>query len=208
MSFETVRAAYGSRATDYIEAVGRVEHARESDRARIVAWAAALRGRVLDVGSGPGQWTDHLRRLGVEIEGVEPVPEFVEAARSQYPESRYREGRAEHLDVADASLGGILAWYSLIHTDPSGIDVPLAEFGRAVAPGGSVLIGFFTGADLRPFAHAVTTAYYWPTGTLAARIEAAGFSIDEVHARFDPSVAPGPGRRPEAIVIATRARRG
>lgn len=204
MSFETVRAAYGVRADDYIEAVGRVEHVSEADRARIVAWATAIDGRVLDVGSGPGQWTDHLRRQGVDIAGIEPTPEFLAAARRHYPDSRFSEGRAEHLDVADGGLGGILAWYSLIHTDPDEIDAAFAEFARALAPGGSLLVGFFTGAELQPFAHAVATAYYWPAGLLASRIEAAGFAVDEVRARFDPDVAPAPGRRPEATIIATR----
>ena len=144
MSFESVCAAYGTRAAEYIEAVGGVDHVSEADRAHILAWARGVEGRVLDVGSGPGQWTDHLRRQGVAIEGVEPVPEFLAAARRRYPDSRYREGRAEDLPAPDRSLGGILAWYSLIHTEPDGIAAPLEEFARVLAPGGSLLLGFFT----------------------------------------------------------------
>ncbi|WP_350348507.1 class I SAM-dependent methyltransferase [Agromyces sp. G08B096] len=204
MTFDAVRAAYGSRVAEYVEAVGEVEHVPDDDRRRILEWATGVTGPVLDVGSGPGQWTDLLRRAGVDIEGVEPVPEFVAQARRLYPDSRYHEGRAERLDAPDASLGGILAWYSLIHTDPEAIDPPLAEFARALAPGGSLLVGFFTGARLEPFEHAVVTAYYWPAKQLAGRIESAGFTIDAVHVRFDPGVAPGPGSRPQAIVVATR----
>ncbi|MFT4231148.1 MAG: class I SAM-dependent methyltransferase [Leucobacter sp.] len=205
MSFEAVRAAYGSRAAEYIEAVGRIEHASAEDREYVLDWALRLRGRVLDVGSGPGQWTDHLRRAGVEVEGVEPVPEFVEAARRDYPESRYRQGRAEQLGVDDGSLGGVLAWYSLIHTDPGAIDAPLAEFARAIAPGGSLLIGFFAGDRLEPFDHAIATAYYWPVELLAARVEAAGFTVTGAGVRRDPEQPARPGRRPEAAIRATRA---
>jgi hypothetical protein len=64
--------------------------------------------------------------------------------------------------VEDASLGGILAWFSLIHTDPDQIGAPLTEFARGTRPGGGLLIGIFEGAELAPFDHAVTTAYFWP----------------------------------------------
>lgn len=205
MSFESVCAAYGSRAEEYIEAVGRIEHVEDEDRARIRSWATGISGRVLDIGSGPGQWTDYLRREGVEIEGVEPTPEFLAAARGRYPGSSFRAGRAESLDVDDASLAGILAWYSLIHTEPEDIDDALAEFARAVATGGSLLIGFFTGATLEPFEHAVTTAYHWPVELLSERIEAAGFTVRAVRARFDPELVPEPGRRPEAMIVAIRS---
>lgn len=205
MSFESVCAAYGARAAEYIEAVGGVEHASEADRAHILAWAGDVEGRVLDVGSGPGQWTDHLRRRGVAIEGVEPVPEFLAAARRRYPDSSYREGRAERLPAPDRSLGGILAWYSLIHAEPDDIAAPLEEFARVLAPGGSLLLGFFTGARLEPFDHAVATAYYWPADLLAERLESAGFAVWDVRVRFDPAQTPAPGRRPEAIISATRS---
>ncbi|MBO1901747.1 class I SAM-dependent methyltransferase [Leucobacter weissii] len=208
MSFEQVRAAYASLAGEYVEAVGRIGHASEADRECVGAWATGLRGRVLDVGSGPGQWTDHLRRQGVRIEGVEPVPEFLSAARRSYPESRFRAGRAERLGVADASLAGVLAWYSLIHMEPETVDIALEEFARALAPGGSLLVGFFTGAELEPFEHAIATAYYWPVDLLGSRIEAAGFAVGDVRARLDPSARPVPGRRPEAMIVATRTSGG
>ncbi|MBL5974440.1 MAG: class I SAM-dependent methyltransferase [Candidatus Leucobacter sulfamidivorax] len=150
MSFEAVRAAYASRAVEYIEAVGGIEHVTDSDLDDVRAWAVGIDGRVLDVGSGPGQWTDYLRRAGVEIEGLEPVAEFLVDARRRYPGSSFREGRAEELGVADGSLGGILAWYSLIHTDPAALGAVLEEFARALGPGGGLLIGFFTGSELRP----------------------------------------------------------
>lgn len=199
MTFEAVRDAYGARASEYIDVVGRIEHATELDRNRIVEWARGVEGPILDVGSGPGQWTDHLRRQGVDIEGVEPVPEFLHDARRRYPDTRFREGRAETLEVPDAGLGGILAWFSMIHTDPDHLGDALAEFARVLAPGGSLLIGFFTGSVLESFSHAVTTAYYWPVGLLSERIESAGFTVCD---RRVSAVVPG--RRPEATIVATR----
>ena len=157
-----------------------------------------MTGRIIDVGCGPGQWTNYLHEHGVDIDGVDPVPEFINEARQRNPGVDYRIGHADRLGVEDASLGGVLAWCSLIHTDPDQIGVPLTEFARCVRPGGSLAIGFFEGAELASFDHAVTTAYFWPVGLLSSRVERAGFVVTDVQTRTDP------GTRPQGAIIAQR----
>ncbi|WP_291278439.1 class I SAM-dependent methyltransferase, partial [Galactobacter sp.] len=90
MPSERVKTAYGARADEYIEAVGRIEHAAAADLTLIRAWALGCSGPLLDVGCGPGQWTHWLHDQGAEITGVDPVPEFVERARAAYPDASYR----------------------------------------------------------------------------------------------------------------------
>lgn len=170
-------AAYAARAREYEEAVGRIEHVDAADLEFVGDWARGVEGKLLDVGSGPGQWTDWLRTSGVTAEGVDPVSEFVELARATYPESRYRVGWAEALEEADAAAGGILAWYSLIHTAPDAIDRALAEFARVLRPGGGVLLGFFTAEHQRCFNHAIAPAFTWPVPLLAERLERHGFEV-------------------------------
>lgn len=198
MTLDVVRTAYGARSAEYIALFGRVDQVAEIDRDFILAWALGLQGPVLDVGCGPGQWTHLLSAAGVDAEGVDPVPEFIDSARASYPSDRYRVGRAEDLGVDDAALAGVLAWYSLIHTAPELIDVPLAEFARCVRSGGGLALGFCTGARLEPFDHAVTTAYFWPIDLLAARVEAAGFTVSRTATRTEP------GTRPHGALLATR----
>ena len=132
------------------------------------------------------------------MEGVDPVPEFIDHARRQHPGVTYRIGRADRLGVDSASLGGVLAWFSLIHTSPDRIGVPLTEFARCTRPGGGLAIGFFEGPELVPFDHAVTTAYVWPVGRLASRVEEAGFRVTDVRTRTDP------GTRPQGTMLARR----
>lgn len=198
MSLARVRAAYTARAAEYAALFGEIEAADEHDRERLLAWARDLTGPVIDVGCGPGQWTSYLAGEGVDVEGIDPVPAFVDEARRRYPGSSYRIGRAEHLEVEDAALGGVLAWYSLIHTDPDRIGHPLAEFARCLRPGGGLAIGFVEGPELTPFDHAVTTAYSWPLGQLSERIERAGFAVVDTETRSDPGV------RRHGLIIARR----
>jgi len=198
MSNIEVRQAYTERAEEYISLLGSVADTHELDRELITRWAEPLDGLVLDAGCGPGHWTDHLRRLGHEAEGVDLTPAFVARAAERFPEVPFRVASFDDLGVPDAGLGGILAWYSLIHLKPERVPAALDEFARCIAPGGSVLLGFFDGASIEPFPHRVVTAYFWPPSAMAERLEAAGFVVEEVHTRCDD------GRRPHAAIVARR----
>lgn len=199
MSVARVREAYAARASEYVSLFGSIDDAAKQDREYVLAWARDIERRIIDVGCGPGQWTNYLCANGVDVEGVDPVSEFVDVARQRYPDVDFRIGRADRLGVEDASLGGVLAWYSLIHIDPDQIGVVLTEFARCIGPGCGLAIGFFEGPELAAFDHAVTTAYFWPVDVLSSHVERAGFVITDAQTRTDP------GMRAHGALIARRA---
>jgi ubiquinone/menaquinone biosynthesis C-methylase UbiE len=125
---------------------------------------------------------------------------FVEHARRTHPGVRYEVGSAEQLSADDGSLGGVLAWYSLIHHRPDAIGEPLREIARVLRPGGRLLVGFVEAPTLEPFDHAVVTAWRWPVDELTARLEAAGLAVLETTTRADPA------SRPHAALIAEHRR--
>lgn len=191
-----VEASYADRAEEYVRVVGSIEVAHPSDKQLVTDWARAIGGPVIDVGCGPGQWTNHLLMQSVDVRGIDPTHTFVEHARTTYPKCRFDDGRAEDLDAQSGSVAGILAWYSLIHHDPSDIRFAFEEFARVLRPGGKLLIGFFEAPTLEPFDHAVITAYRWPVEALSAQLDAAGFTTVETHTRT------GPGCRPHGAILA------
>lgn len=195
---DVVRESYAARSGEYTDLFGSMTSTHPSDRALVSSWAAALVGPVLDAGCGPGQWTDFLAACGVAASGIDLVPEFVERARAQYPGLSFEIGSFEMLDVAPESLGGVLSWYSLIHHGPHDIQIPLAEFARVIRPGGGLLVGFFEGATVETFDHAVTTACRWPVAELGRQLAHAGFEVIETHTRT------GSGFRPHAAITARR----
>ncbi len=132
-------------------------------------------GTVLDAGCGPGHLTAYLKNLGVSAEGVDLVPAFISSARSNWPDIGFTVGSVHGLDVPDSSLDGILAWYSLIHCEPSQLPTVLNEFRRALSDGGRLVVGFFDGDDIEASDHMVTTAYRWPADELSRRLSMAGF---------------------------------
>ena len=196
---EHVRGAYGARASEYIELFGSSGTMHRDDLALLTRHLSIRSGLVLDVGCGPGHLTAHLCSLGVDATGIDLVPEFIEHARGTYPDGQYEVGSMCQLSLPDGSVAGMLAWYSLIHIPYADIDSVLIEFRRVLESGGPLVIGFFDGAELVAFDHAVLTAFYWPIDELAAKLRAAGFVEAERHQR------PGhdqPGHRPHGVIVA------
>ncbi|MBN9612173.1 MAG: class I SAM-dependent methyltransferase [Actinobacteria bacterium] len=196
------RRAYGARAEEYTALLGSVSDLAEQDRCTITDWARGIDGPVLDAGCGPGHWTQHLHELGAPVEGVDLTPEFIEIARARFPEVPFSVADLGALPIEDGVLGGLLAWYSVIHTPPAEVPGLLSEFARCLRPGGSLLLGFFTGERLEPFDHAVVTAYYWPVDEMRIALDRAGFETGEVRTRVDP------GTRPLASIVAERRAEG
>nr|WP_157310917.1 class I SAM-dependent methyltransferase [Microbacterium sp. MAH-37] len=147
------------------------------DIALIGRWRDATTGPLLDAGCGPGLWTAFLHDRVRVAQGIDLSVEFIAAARERHPGLEFQAGSFRELPFADASFGGILAWYSLIHTPPEDLPEILAEFARVLAPGGSILIGFFDGEPREPFAHAVAPAWFWSAEALAGPLADAGFSV-------------------------------
>ncbi|MBF6062954.1 methyltransferase domain-containing protein [Nocardia terpenica] len=158
------------------------------DRAMLAVFAERVRdagnGLVGDLGCGPGRITPHLAALGLNAFGMDLSPEMIRLARAAHPALRFEEGSMERLPLADGELGGILAWYSLIHTPPERVPGILGEFGRVLADGGPLLLGFQAADeshDIQPYDHKVATAYRWSLRGMEELLDAAGF---RTHARM------------------------
>ncbi|MEV7601858.1 class I SAM-dependent methyltransferase [Kitasatospora sp. NPDC089797] len=181
-----VRASYDTVAADYLRLVVPPEGMDPVSRAMIGAFAELVResggGEVADVGCGPGRITAYLHGLGLSAFGVDVSGGMIGLARRAYPELRFTVGSMGALDAADGSLGGILAWYSVHHTPPEQLPVLFAEFARALAPGGHLLLGGHAGDEERhptsAYGHPVSYASYLvPVGRLVELLERAGFGV-------------------------------
>jgi hypothetical protein len=47
--------------------------------------------------------------------GIDLSPRMLAVARQSYPELRFNLGSMLDLDLPDGTLGGLVAWYSIIH---------------------------------------------------------------------------------------------
>ena len=106
-------------------------------------------GPVADVGCGPGHVTAHLRKLGVDAFGIDLSPAMIDVARRDHPGLRFEVGSMTDLDLADASVAGLLAFWSLIHVPDDAVPTVLGHFRRVLRPGGPLLLGFHVGNESR-----------------------------------------------------------
>ncbi len=197
MSEAEVRQRYGALADTYIRMFGDVASVDPQDLAFLKANLGACEGTVLDVGCGPGHLTAYLAGLGLDARGLDLVPEFIDTAASRWPSIEFSVGSLRALDVPDQSLAGALAWYSLIHCEPTELTAMLKGLRRAMAPGGTLVVGFFDGDAVEAFAHKVTTAYRWPVGEMSRMLTTAGFT------EIDRLQRPGTADiRPHAVLAA------
>lgn len=175
MTDTVVRRRYMEVSDVYTRMFGDVAHVDPDDLRFLERNLGRCDGRILDVGCGPGHLTGYLTDLGLTATGLDLVPAFIESARMNWPEVEFAVGSMNALDLPGGSLGGILAWYSLIHSEPETLVEILRTFRTALSDNGTLVVGFFDGETVEPFAHKVTTAYRWPVDEMSKTLSTAGF---------------------------------
>ena len=144
---EATRESYDQVADKYAELyLHEFEH-KPFDRELLDRFAERVRnrGRVMDVGCGPGQVAAYLHGKGVDAFGVDLSPAMVEQARKANPDMEFREGDMRSPELPDESLAGITAFYSLIHIPRREVAGVVRGLRRVLQPGGVLLAAFHKG---------------------------------------------------------------
>jgi SAM-dependent methyltransferase len=180
----TTREAYDTVAAEYAEHFRGELDRKPQDKAILGAFAELVRanGPVLDVGCGPGDALAHLRTRGVKVFGVDLSPGMVDVARWANPGVRIDVGSMTALDRPDGALGGLVAWYSIIHIPPEELPAVFAEFHRVLVPRGHLLLAFQVGDEPlhfdEAFGHAVDLDFRrLRPGRVADLLADAGFGV-------------------------------
>ncbi|QKV73242.1 class I SAM-dependent methyltransferase [Amycolatopsis sp. Hca4] len=201
------RTAYDTVADSYAEELRNLLDESPWDRAVLTTFAELVgkTGLVGDLGCGPGRLTGYLASLGLDVFGVDLSPGMIDAARRAHPELRFEVGSLAALALADGSLAGAVAWYSLIHTPPADLAPVIAELARVLAPGGRLLTGFQVGDErrriTRGYGHDVALdAYRLPPEFVAGLCVEAGLVVE---ARVVREPQP-PEKTPQAYLLARK----
>jgi SAM-dependent methyltransferase len=199
---DSLRASYDSVAAAYVEHLFAELTQKPLDRHLLNRFAEEVRdrGTVGDLGCGPGHVARYLHDQGVRVLGVDLSPEMVRWATQLNPGLEFRVGDIRGLDLADGSLAGIVAFYSVIHLEPSELANALGELRRVLTRGGVLLLAFHIGD------HAVHLDELWgepvsldfhflQPAAVTAVLQSAGFLITESVEREPYEDAEYPSRR-------------
>ena len=144
------RESYDEVATSYAELLADELAEQTWDRAVLAAFAELVPPgtTVADLGCGPGRITAHLAGLGLAVRGMDLSPGMVAEATRRHPDLDFEVADLARLPLAEASLGGVVAWYSLIHTPDDRLPAVLGELARALVPGGQLVTAFQVGDEV------------------------------------------------------------
>ncbi|KRC92639.1 methyltransferase [Terrabacter sp. Root85] len=203
------RAAYDTVAVDYASLLEGELARSPLDRALLGHFAELVGleggGPVVDVGCGPGRITGHLASLGLDVSGIDLSPGMVAEAQRRHPDLDFRTGSLAALGLPDASVTGVVAWYSIIHTPPELLPEVFVELHRVIRANGLLLLAFQAGGfsvrHEQAYGHAVTfEAHRHDPDGVAAQLADAGFRVtvrtDRVPQDYE--------KTPQAFLLARR----
>ena len=181
-----VRTTYDAVAESYARLLPDASFEAPTDHGMIEAFVTyvteGIARSVVDAGCGTGRMTGLLASQGVDVSGIDVSAGMISVARRTYPELSFGVAELADLPYADGQLGGVFAWYSIIHTPPEDLHRVFAEFFRVLAPGGHALLSFQVGEGhrhlSRAYGHDVSmVSYLFTPEIIAGHLADAGFSV-------------------------------
>lgn len=95
--------------------------------------------KILDLGSGPGQFAKYLSKKGFTVEGIDSSDEMLAIARARVPAVPFTKMDMRELSFTDHEFDAVLAAYSIIHIPTAELSGVLAEIKRVLKADGYAL---------------------------------------------------------------------
>jgi SAM-dependent methyltransferase len=209
MDTRRLRDTYEVVAADYAERfVNELDH-KPFDRDLLNRYARRIkgRGRVCDLGCGPGHIARYLCDGGVDAFGIDLSGAMVDEARRRNPQIEFREGDMRRLDLPDQSLAGIVCFYSIIHLARDDVVSVLGEQRRVLEPEGLLLLAVHIGEGEvhteRWFDKPVSIdATFYGRDEMEAYLREAGFQVERFEEREPYPNVEYQSRRGYALAVA------
>lgn len=137
---------YAKTAETYADAFAHELSYKPLDRLLLTRFAEEnrQRGAILDLGCGPGQTTVFLHRAGLtDVIGTDVSPAMIAVARQRNEETlRFEVADMLHLPYEANTVGGAVAFYSIVHFSMYELALAFEEIYRVLKPAGQLLLAF------------------------------------------------------------------
>ncbi|MBN1411299.1 MAG: class I SAM-dependent methyltransferase [Spirochaetales bacterium] len=105
------------------------------------------KGKVLEIGCGPGEISNYLWMKGLDITGIDSSPEMIKAAKAYNGEIDFQTGNVFDLVFPDESIMGVVAPYLIVNFDVAEVREAFSEINRVLNRDGIFLVNFHIGND-------------------------------------------------------------
>jgi SAM-dependent methyltransferase len=183
----SIRDSYDRVAGEYTRHIFDELQSKPLDRALLDRFATetARIGKVCDMGCGPGHVARYLHEAGVTVFGLDLSNGMLEQARKLNPEIQFAQGNMLGLELADESLAGIVAFYSIVHLPQGSLPLAFREMERVLQPGGRLLLAFHMGDEVIQLKElwdqpVSLDFFFFEPAIIQREMESAGLRIEEV----------------------------
>ncbi len=145
---QNVADAYNKTAANYVLKYGDELKGKHLDRLLLQAFAMSNRhkGRMIDLGCGPGQTTRYLADCTVtDLLGTDLSEEMVKVAGGTHEDISFEVADMLALPYSDGAFGSAVAFYAIVHFDDEQLALAFKEIHRILEPGGELLFSFHIG---------------------------------------------------------------
>ncbi len=189
---QRTRASYDILAQEYAARIYGELGGKPFDRERLDTFAERVRsiGLVCDLGCGPGHVAHYLHERGARAFGLDLSLGNLRQARRLNPQLEFVQADMLALPFVRDSLGGIAAFYSIIHLEREQLSAAFREMRRVLRPGGWLLLAFHLGTETlhedELWGYAVNLdATLFTLAEVITHLEEAGLRVEEAVER-DP----------------------
>ncbi len=104
------------------------------------------KGKLIDLGCGPGQTTKFLSDSGVtDILGIDISAQMIASAKNINPQLHFDTANVLKLKYPDNFFGSAIAFYSIVHFDYGQVRTAFKEIKRVLKDNGQLLFSFHIG---------------------------------------------------------------
>lgn len=136
LAYDVVAQTYEARFVDELDD-------KPGDRALLDRFAAGVSGLVLDLGCGPGQIGRYVQDCGRDVVGADISRGMAARAATRLAGAVVADMR--RLPFRNRSLGGVVAFYSLIHLPRGELAAVLRELEAVLRPEGRLVVSAHEG---------------------------------------------------------------
>ncbi len=213
-TLRTIQQSYDCVADEYARHIYTELQHKPLDRELLTRFAARVKGKgdVCDMGCGPGHVARYLRDAGATVFGLDLSAGMLQQARQLNPDITFRHGNMLALDLPDASLAGISAFYAVVNLPKASLPQIFREMARVLQPDGLLLLSHHVGDETihrnewwdRPIA---MDFHFLQPLAVKSELEAAGLVVEEIIER-EPYAPAGGTPEPPGIHLRAQASRG